>query len=374
VGEMNGSKSSKYNEPRIGRTLRDDIHQVKIKDNLSGEYKDLKEYFLTDDRKKKLKTMNNFKKFFIIPWWLLKSLYFKLTPFRRILLVIAIILILLSGDNRISSEGTSVNLISTAMIAGLIFLFILALELKDKLYAKTELEEGRAVQKALMPAAIPDVDGWDIWLYTKPANDVGGDLLDFLKLSEDKVCISVGDVAGKGLSAALLMAKLQSTIRAIVPDYKTLADLGDKINKIFCRDSLPRLFASLIYLELNTQTGKIKILNAGHLPPILILNNNMEKLKIKSPALGIIPDAIYNEETMNLQPKETLIIYSDGLTEARNEIGNFYSEKRLEQLLSEDLILSSEKLGEKILADISNFIGKAKTHDDLTIAIIKRIA
>jgi serine phosphatase RsbU (regulator of sigma subunit) len=374
VGEMNGSKSSKYNEPRIGRTLRDDIHQVKIKDNLSGEYKDLKEYFLTDDRKKKLKTMNNFKKFFIIPWWLLKSLYFKLTPFRRILLVIAIILILLSGDNRISSEGTSVNLISTAMIAGLIFLFILALELKDKLYAKTELEEGRAVQKALMPEAIPDVDGWDIWLYTKPANDVGGDLLDFLKLSEDKVCISVGDVAGKGLSAALLMAKLQSTIRAIVPDYKTLADLGDKINKIFCRDSLPRLFASLIYLELNTQTGKIKILNAGHLPPILILNNNMEKLKIKSPALGIIPDAIYNEETMNLQPKETLIIYSDGLTEARNEIGNFYSEKRLEQLLSEDLILSSEKLGEKILADISNFIGKAKTHDDLTIAIIKRIA
>jgi len=371
---MNGSKSSKYNEPRIGRTLRDDIHQVKIKDNLSGEYKDLKEYFLTDDRKEKLKTMNNFKKFFIIPWWLLKSLYFKLTPFRRILLVIAIILILLSGDNRISSEGTSVNLISTAMIAGLIFLFILALELKDKLYAKTELEEGRAVQKALMPEAIPDVDGWDIWLYTKPANDVGGDLLDFLKLSDDKVCISVGDVAGKGLSAALLMAKLQSTIRAIVPDYKTLADLGDKINKIFCRDSLPRLFASLIYLELNTQTGKIKILNAGHLPPILIRNNNMEKLKIKSPALGIIPDAIYNEETMNLQPKETLIIYSDGLTEARNEIGNFYSEKRLEQLLSEGLILSSEKLGEKILADISNFIAKAKTHDDLTIAIIKRIA
>ncbi len=260
------------------------------------------------------------------------------------------------------------------IIAGLIFLFILALELKDKLHAKTELEEGRAVQKALMPESIPEVAGWDIWLYTKPANDVGGDLLDFLKLSKDKVCISVGDVAGKGLSAALLMAKLQSTIRAIVPDYNSLMELGEKINGIFCRDSLPRLFASLIYLELNTQTGKIKILNAGHLPPILIHNNNMEKLNIKSPALGLIPDAIYNEETINLLPLETLIIYSDGLTEARNEMGNFYSEKRLEQLLSEVSNLSSENLGEKMLAEISAFIGKAKTQDDLTIAIIKRTA
>ncbi len=371
---MSDNKSSKINEPRMGKTLRDDIHQVKIKDDLSGEYEDLKEYFLTDDRKEKLKTMGNFRKFFVIPWWLLKSLYFKLTPFRRILLVLAIILILLSGNNKIGSDNISIDLVGTAMIAGLIFLFILALELKDKLHAKTELEEGRAVQKALMPEANPEVTGWDIWLYTKPANDVGGDLLDFLKLSEDKVCISVGDVAGKGLSAALLMAKLQSTIRAIVPDYNSLMELGEKINGIFCRDSLPRLFASLIYLELNTQTGKIKILNAGHLPPILIHNNNMEKLKIKSPALGLIPDAIYNEETINLLPLETLIIYSDGLTEARNEMGNFYSEKKLEQLLSEVSNLSSENLGEKILAEISAFIGKAKTHDDLTIAIIKRTA
>ncbi len=372
MGKMSDNNSSKINEPRMGKTLRDDIHRVKIKDDLSGEYEDLKEYFLTDDRKEKLKTMGNFKKFFIIPWWLLKSLYFKLTPFRRILLVIGIILILLSGNNKIGPGDVSFELVGTAMIAGLIFLFILALELKDKLHAKTELEEGRAVQKALMPESMPDVAGWDIWLYTRPANDVGGDLLDFLKLSEDKVCISVGDVAGKGLSAALLMAKLQATIRAIVPDYNSLIELGEKINKIFCRDSLPRLFASLIYLELNTQTGKMKILNAGHLPPILIHNNNMEKLKIKSPALGLIPDAIYNEETINLLPQETLIIYSDGLTEARNEMGNFYSEKRLEQLLSEVSNLSSENLGGKILADISAFIGKAKTHDDLTIAIIKR--
>ena len=364
---MSDNNSSKNNEPRVGKTLRDDLHQVRITDELSVEYKDLKEYFLTDDRKERLKLMSRFKKFFVIPWWLLKSLYFKLTPFRRLLLIFGIIFLIISSPSNSGSKSQF-----TTLLSGLMFLFIIALELKDKLLAKTELEEGRAVQKALMPQAIPDVAGWDIWLYTKPANDVGGDLLDFLKLSEDKICISVGDVAGKGLSAALLMAKLQSTIRAIVPDCNSLVELGEKINRIFCRDSLPKLFASLVYIELDITSGNIKILNAGHLPPLIIRNNTIERLKKTSPALGLIPNAIFNEQTADIHPGDSLIIYSDGLTEAMNEEGNFFGEKKLEELLSKNSNLSSEKLGEKILSEISFFIGKAKTYDDLTIAIIKR--
>ena len=366
---MSGNNSSKNNGPRMGKTFRDDLHQVRIKDELNGEYKDLKEYFLTDDKKEQLKLMGRFKKIFVIPWWLLKSLYFKLTPFRRLLLIFGIIFLIISSPSNSRSNSQF-----TTLLSGLMFLFIIALELKDKLYAKTELEEGRAVQKALMPDAIPDVAGWDIWLYTKPANDVGGDLLDFLKLSEDKICISVGDVAGKGLSAALLMAKLQSTIRAIVPDYNSLTEFGEKINRIFCRDSLPKLFASLVYIELNITSGNIKILNAGHLPPLIIRNDIIEKLKKTSPALGLIPDAIFREQTADLHSGEYFIIYSDGLTEALNEERNFFGEKKLEKLLSENSDLSSENLGEKILAEISTFIGKAKTYDDLTIAIIKRTA
>ena len=374
MGKMSDNNSSKNNEPRIGKTLRDDIHQIKMKEDFGTEYRSLKEYYLTEERKKKLESMGKFKRFFIIPWWLLKALFFKLTPFRRILLLIAIVLIMMAGDNKISSDNVSINLVGTAMIGGLILLFILALELKDKLLARTELAEGRAVQKALMPEANPEVAGWDIWLYTKPANDVGGDLLDFLKLSEDKVCISVGDVAGKGLSAALLMAKLQSTIRAIVPDYNSLMALGEKINRIFCRDSLPKLFASLVYIELDVTSGKIKILNAGHLPPLIIRNDIIEKLKITSPALGLIPDTLFNEQTAELHTGEYLIIYSDGLTEALNEEGNFFGENKLVEILTENSNQSSESLGGKILAEISTFIGKTKIHDDLTIAIIKRTA
>ena len=281
---------------------------------------------------------------------------------------------MISSPSDSDSTGLVIDTQFTTLLSGIIFLFIIALELKDKLHAKSELEEGRAVQKALMPETIPDVAGWDIWLYTKPANDVCGDLLDFLKLSEEKVCISIGDVAGKGLSAALLMAKLQSTIRAIVPDYNSLKELGEKINRIFCRDSLPKLFASLVYVELDVTSGKIKILNAGHLPPLIIRNDIIEKLKITSPALGLIPDTLFNEQTAELHTGEYLIIYSDGLTEALNEEGNFFGENKLVEILTENSNQSSEYLGGKILAEISTFIGKTKIHDDLTIAIIKRTA
>jgi len=373
VGKMSDNNSSKNNEPRVGQTFRNDLKQVKIKEDLSGEYKELKKYFLTDERKEKLESMSKFKKFFILPWWLLKSLYFKLTPFRRLLLIAGIIFLILSARMEPRSGDVSLNFQIFAILSGLTFLFIIALELKDKQHAKTELEEGRAVQMALMPQVHPQVVGWDMWLYTSPANDVGGDLLDFLRLSDNKVCISVGDVAGKGLSAALLMAKLQSTIRAIVPDYNSLMELGDKINRIFCRDSLPKLFASLVYVELDSNSGQIKILNAGHLPPVITRGNNIERLQITSPALGILPNAIFNEQFVEINSQDYLVIYSDGLTEARNEQGEFFGDKRLEHLLSGIRGLSSKNAGETILSGVNNFIGKASAHDDLTIAILKKI-
>lgn len=370
---MPSKNSFKDNEPRFGKTLRDDFHQVKIKEEFKSEYKDLKEYFLTDERKERLKSMSGFKKFFVIPFWMFKSLYFKLTPFRRILLIAGLILLFLSVQVQTDSNQSSSNDQLFTFVSGLVFLFIIALELKDKLFAKTELEEGRAVQNALMPEQHPTVKGWDVWLYTNPANDVGGDLLDFLAITESKIGITVGDVAGKGLSAALLMAKLQSTIRAIVPDYGSLEELGRKLNRIFCRDSLPRLFASLCYAELDTESGQIKILNAGHLPPIMIKNSVTQKLKSTSPALGIIPDADFKSEKTDLQSGDYMIIHSDGLTEARNEEGEFYGEKRLKICLNNLSDLSAQAVGNLILTDVNEFISKAKVYDDLTIAVIKKI-
>ena len=343
-------------------------------DDISGESRELKEYFLSEERKDKLETMSKFKKLLITPWWILKALYFKLTPIRRLLLLLGIVFMLFAiRSSNIQSGGLTIDFYGLSFFSALLFLFIIALELKDKLHAKTELEEGRAVQNALMPEENPIVKGWDIWLYTRAANDVGGDLLDFMKISDSNYGISIGDVAGKGLSAALLMAKLQSTIRAIVPDYASLSEFGNKLNLIFCRDSLPKLFSSLVYIDMDAASGIMKILNAGHIPPLIIRKDKIESLKKKSPALGIMLNSTYYEQEVTLKNGEALCIYSDGLTEARNESGKFFGEERLKNIVLRNSKLPSKNLGELIVSFVDQFKGSAKVYDDMTVAIVRKI-
>jgi len=370
---MNTSHTDKKREPRIRHTIRSDFRQTKIKEEFKSEYKDLKQYFLTEERKKKLRSMNAFKKFFVLPWWLLKAMYFRLTPFRRILLFIGLIGLITSGNFSTGSDGTTLNLNLSTIFTSFIFLFILALELKDKLLAKTELQEGKAIQQSLMPDQSPKVIGWDIWLFTRSANDVGGDLLDFIQIDENKYGVAVGDVAGKGLSAALLMAKLQSTIRALVYDYPSLETLGDKLNKIFHRDSPSKIFASLIYIEINSESGNVKFINAGHYPPIIARNEKVEQLEKDAPALGLIKEATFNKQLVSLDHNEFMIIYSDGLTEAKNELGEFFGETKLIELLTKRQTMTSQQLGEMIIANVDDFIGKIPAHDDLTLAVVKKV-
>lgn len=359
-------------EPGITKTIRSDFKQTKIKEEFKNEYANLKQSFLDEERKKKLEQMNPVKKFFVLPWWLLKSSYYRLTPFRRLLLVLGIIFILISGNSQVNENAVNLDVNAKAIIGGIILLFILALELKDKLLAKTELEEGRSIQQALMPERSPKIEGWDIWLFTRSANDVGGDLLDFIQISEKKFGVTLGDVAGKGLSAALLMAKLQSTIRALVYDFPSLPALGKKLNKIFHRDSLPKIFASMVYAELCIDSREVKFINAGHFPPILIRKKNITQHKKDAPALGLVYESEFNEQSVSLDKNDFMIIYSDGLTEAQNESEDFFGEERFFELLKNSSSKSSEQLGETILSSVDEFIDKTPAHDDLTVAIIKR--
>lgn len=370
---MSAFNNTPKKEPRISKTIRSDFRKTKIKEEFKTELKDLKQYFLSEERRKRLLQMNIFKKIFILPWWLIKSLYFRLTPFRRLLFFIGIIGLITSGNIKSGSDGTTISLNISALFTSAIFLFILALELKDKLLAKTELEEGRAIQQSLMPGTLPNVAGWDIWLFTRSANDVGGDLLDFIEISENKFGIAVGDVAGKGLSAALLMAKLQSSIRALVYDSPDLVLLGKKLNKIFHRDSLPKIFASLVYLEINSDSYSVRLINAGHYPPLIIRKNNIEKMTKDAPALGLMKDAVFNEQKITLDQNDFIIIYSDGLSEAQNESGQFYGEERLIELLKTLNTGTSKQLGEIVLKEVDSFIGKTPAHDDLTLAVLKKI-
>jgi sigma-B regulation protein RsbU (phosphoserine phosphatase) len=353
------------NEPKIRHVLRDDLSRGDLWSTLRRDFKELKEFMLTDERRKRLSEMSRVKQWLSIAWWLLKELILKLTPVRRLLLLLGIVLVLINANNQGESQQYHI-------VGGLILLFVLMLELKDKLVAREELEAGHAVQKALMPERTPAVPGWNLWLFTRSANEVGGDLVDFMQLSENRFGVAVGDVAGKGLRAALLTAKLQATLRALAPDFSSFADLARKLNQIFCRDSLPNIFASLFYLELHGDSGDVRALNAGHFPPLVLRGTQIEKMEKGGMALGLSTTATYAEQATTLQKNELLLIYSDGLTEARNEQGDFFGERRLLDLFSQLSHLSSEELGTRLVAEVDRFRGEARASDDLSIAILKR--
>lgn len=247
------------------------------------------------------------------------------------------------------------------------------LELKDKLLAQSELAAGRSVQRALMPKQNPSVPGWGLWLMTKPANEVGGDLVDCLELDKNRFGVALADVAGKGLKAALLMVKLQATLRALAADFTSLAELGTKLNMILRRDGLPDTFASLVYFELQTDSGMVRLLNAGHMPPILLKDHRAQEIPHGTAALGVLSATNFTEQQIDLQRGDTLLIYSDGLTEARNEAGDFFGEERLFELLASLAGLAAHEIGARILGEVENFIGEAKAHDDLSLIVLQRL-
>jgi len=288
---------------------------------------------------------------------------FKLSPFRRILLIASIIFIV-SGRN---------NQNSNAPIGFLILLLVLILELKDKLLAQDELAAGHAVQSAMIPDRSPSLSGWDIWVYTHPANEVGGDFVDYLKVDANRLGVALGDVAGKGLGAALFMVKLQSTLRALAPDFASLAELGERINAIFCRDGIPGRFASLIYLEIQPDSGIVRMVNAGHLPPVVVHGETIEEMPQGAAALGIMPGTAFNEQKVALQPEGLLVIYSDGITEARNDKDDFFGEQRLFSLLPELRKLSAEAAGSRLIDEVKKIVSSAQPSDDLSLIMLKRL-
>lgn len=360
-------------EPKLGQTLLTDLRRGDIKRTLRRDYSELKEFYLDKERKARLKNMGRIKRGFWMSWWLLQSLFFKLTPVRRILLVASLLFILQSGTCGYHGEKIIIEN-DTANLGFVILLFVLMLELKDKLMAQSELEAGRSVQRALMPKQSPDVPGWELWLMTRPANEVGGDLVDYLEIGKERYGIALGDVAGKGLKAALLMAKLQATLRALAADFTSLAGLGAKLNMILRRDGLPNSFASLVYLELQSGSGIVRLLNAGHMPPLILKDGAIQETAHGGVAIGMMPEANFAEQQIEFQRGDTLVVYSDGLTEAASEAGEFFGEQRLLALLRSFTGLPAQQIGERLIAAADQYVGEARAHDDLSVIVLKRTA
>jgi len=366
-------KSSGAPESRgsLGRVFFDDLRRTRIQRDYLREIKDLYYFYLDEETRARLASMGRIPRAIWILGWLFKSLLTKLSPARRLVLLIALVFMFLLGP-------TSMQLRSWSLSADfrpwgfLLLLIVLMLELKDKLLAKDEIEIARQVQLALLPRDNPPIPGWAVWCYSRPANDVGGDLVDYIELDGFRHGILLGDVAGKGLGAALLSAKLQATLRALVPDAASLDELAARVSSIFHRDGLENRYATLFYIEVEYHSGALRYVNAGHNPAFLIRKAEVETLGASSVPLGMFPGATYTEEALDLAPGDLLLAYSDGLSEARNERGEEYGVERLRGLLAELRGLPPEDIGGRILKDVDRFLGDARPEDDLSLVVVTR--
>jgi hypothetical protein len=352
------------------RYVRDDVRPG-WREMLRTTMAELKEFYLTPEHRQRLAGMGPVRRGLWMAGWLLKSLFLKLTPLRRFVFLVA--LILLASSPRLATTGGGANVSADgSMFGAFLLVCLLLLELKDKLLARHELEAGRSVQRALMPDHCPSLAGWDVWLYTRPANDVGGDLVDCLELAPGCVGFTLADVAGKALPAALLMAKVQATLRALATDVPSLSDLAAKTNDILCRDGLPNRFATLLFLQLRSDDGAVRLVNGGHMPPVLVSAGGFHELQRGDMALGMMAGASYREQHQDVQPGEMLIAYSDGLTEALNVAGEFYGEDRLRAVFAGLASRSAKQAGERILESVDAFIGTTRPYDDLSLIVLKR--
>jgi phosphoserine phosphatase RsbU/P len=356
--------------PGLRDLLFKDLRPSELPANFRKDLKQLYRFYLDEERRAQLDAMGRLRRVFKVVGWTLKSLLAKLSPGRRLALFASIVMIVMG---RVEFPLGDVSIKANLRVWAYLFVFlILMLEMKDKLLARDEIEIARQVQLALLPSRHPQPDGWSLWSFMRPANDVGADLVDYIELPDGKLGVVLGDVAGKGLGAALLTAKLQATLRALVPGCRSLSDLGAQMNEIVHRDGIDNRFVTLFYFEVQPQTGKLRFLNAGHNPPFVLRATTIESLEASAIPLGMMAGTRYTEGELQLEPEDLLVVYSDGLTEARNANDEEFGPARLSGLLRGLRGLSAEQDVRVIIDEVNSYLGNERPHDDLSLVVLVR--
>jgi hypothetical protein len=296
----------------------------------------------------------------------------KLSPPRRVFLLFNLILAILSV------VGVSFLFITreVELLAAFIGMLILVvMVLGDHVTMKRDIEIAREIQRWLVPRVPPDVPGVDIAFATRPANTVAGDYYDaFRRPGDGPLLIAVADVSGKSVPAAMLMANFQASLRALAGAPSTLSELVTDLNRLACGNNLNgRRFTTAFLAELNPTSGVLSYLSAGHNPPVLLrLDGTVDRLKSESIPLGIEVNEKYNAGTTILQPNELLVIYTDGVTEARNERGEQFGESRVLALLQPRIEERASATLTGIMKNLDDFVGAADQHDDITCLVVTR--
>lgn len=261
-----------------------------------------------------------------------------------------------------------------ALILSLLLLnFLVLLEVADRLSLKGELEVAREIQLAMLPAGTYTSGDIEICGVTRPANTVGGDFYDVLPLPDGRVIITLGDVAGKGSPAALLMALLLAVLRTLVDEDLDAPELMRRLNLQICRHSPASRFITLFFAVYSPSTGALTYVNAGHLPPLLRRRDGAyERLEGTGVALGMFEGSTYAAAGTVLGAGDALVLFSDGITEAEDPAGRPLEEAGLEQVITTYAAFTAAEIGTEVLRAVERHADDSRFADDLTILILKR--
>lgn len=312
-------------------------------------------------------------------WRVFQALAFRLSPARRVLFAAAVPLLALGWLRAILARLGSGSLLSPPVLlewmlaAGTVVLFLLAVELRDKLLLKGDLEIARQIQFGLLPFEPFHRPGASVEAAMRTANTVGGDYFDVIELPDARLSIVLGDVAGKGMPAALLMALLQGSLRTLLTAGLRGAALIERLNAhLFANIPANRLI-TLFYSELDPLAGTLTYVNAGHnFPYVLRRAGGLERLPATAPALGVVETAEVVEQGLSLEPGDRLFAFTDGVTEAFDPAEQEYGEERLERVLAGSATLSARALLEAVEADVVDFARTSRFRDDMTTLVLTR--
>ncbi|MET0623495.1 MAG: SpoIIE family protein phosphatase [Pyrinomonadaceae bacterium] len=236
-----------------------------------------------------------------------------------------------------------------------------------------ELQLAREIQQRFQPTAPPVVPGFEFQGISFPSYQIGGDYYDFIPCPDGRLVVALGDVSGKGTSAALLMSSLHAAVHAQVASCRPITETVGAVNRYLADNTPANRFVTLFYAELDPLTGALSFINAGHNPPIIAHESGtLEHLGAGGVPLGILPDFDFREGRTQLRHGDTLVAYSDGVTETQNPAGEEFGTMRLQEVITQNLDRSAAGLRDKIEAAISAFAQGMPAVDDITLVIVRR--
>jgi phosphoserine phosphatase RsbU/P len=236
-----------------------------------------------------------------------------------------------------------------------------------------ELEIAKEVQEHLFPQRLPKVPGLDYCGRCQPAREVGGDYYDFLELPEGKLGIAIGDVSGKGIGAALMMASLQASLRGVASVSRDLAELMTRVNSLLRELSSANHYATLFYAEYDPRSRQLSYVNAGHNPPAVLRKSTATcqvlRLETGGPVIGILPQC-YQQESFVVEPGDQVVLFTDGVSESMDPREEEWGEENLIEFAKTCHGLPAFDAMTRIMAAAEAFAAGASQHDDMTLVVL----